>query len=91
LKGGIVSGERGEMFFLRTVGGPHPGDRYCTEGAVFGEGAVGFVVAWPLPEELPDMGGVYRKVSESQLPPMPEGSHVMRGAEYHWHREGEGS
>ena len=39
---------------------------------------------WPLPELLLTEGGAYIKVSESALPPMPEGSHVLRGAEYEW-------
>jgi hypothetical protein len=63
-----------EHFMLRTVGGPHPGTRVATDQEM----------PWPLPDELPDEGGRYVKVSESALPPMSTDSHVMRGAEYEW-------
>jgi len=59
-----------EQYLVRTVGGPHPGDR-VSQGP------------WPLPDSLPDEGGQYVKVSESQLPP-DLSPHVMRGAQYHW-------
>jgi hypothetical protein len=63
-----------EAFLIRTVGGPFPGDRIC-EGW-----------SWPLPETLddPEQRGIYRKVSESDLPPQAANSHVMRGAQYEW-------
>lgn len=72
---------QGEVFLIRTVGGPHPGSRFVTQengGEVYG---------WPLPEELADEGGVYVKVSESQLGPVEPDAAVMRGAQYEW-REG---
>lgn len=74
-----------ETFLIRTKGGPHPGDRYCKEGDEWGFG----VVAWPLPEKLPDHTGYYRKVSESQLPPQAPDSRVKRGAQYEWVEEDE--
>lgn len=62
-----------EEFLIRTVGGPYPGTRIHPG-------------PWPLPRELPDprRRGKYVKKSESQMPPMPEGGHIMRGAEYEW-------
>lgn len=71
-----------EKFLIRTVGGPHAGQRIATAD----------VMPWPLPNELPDPEGRgrYVKRSESQLPPQPPDSHVVRGAEYLWegHEEG---
>jgi hypothetical protein len=61
-----------EPFLLRTKGGPHPGDRLAEDWS------------WPLPEALSDTGGRYIKVSESLLPPQPEGSNAIRGAVYEW-------
>lgn len=65
-----------ERFLIRTIGGPLPATRVIEAAEM----------SWPLPETLddPEGRGHYRKVSESQLPPQPEGSHVMRGAEYEW-------
>lgn len=60
-----------EPFLIRTVGGPHPGDRTAPPHW-----------PWPLPDRLPDTGGHYHKVGESQLPPIKG---VIRGAEYRWH------
>ncbi len=61
-----------ERLLVRTQGGPNPGTRVA-EGW-----------AWPLPELLLTEGGSYVKVSESRLPPMGEGSQLLRGAEYRW-------
>lgn len=63
-----------ESFLIRTVGGPHPGQRIAPSTEM----------AWPLPNELPDEGGRYVKRTESQLPPQAHDSHVIRGAEYFW-------
>jgi hypothetical protein len=63
-----------EQFLIKTEGGgPHDGSR-ITDGTM----------DWPLPDDLPDEGGRYVKVSESRLPPMPEDGHVIRGALYSW-------
>lgn len=69
--------EPAERFLLRTVGGPAEGTRVVPG-------------PWPLPDELQaaQFGGVYRKRSESDLPPQADDSHVMRGAEYEWCPEG---
>lgn len=64
-----------ERFLIRTDGGPTPGTRSVFESATW---------TWPLPARLPGLGGVYVKVRESGLPPQPEGSRVVRGAEYEW-------
>lgn len=62
-----------EQFLIRLVNGPCPGDLFTTKAT------------WPLPDELlPTPNGVYRKTSESQLPPQSEDSHILRGAAYHW-------
>jgi hypothetical protein len=69
-----------EQFLLRLNGGPDAGrTRVATSD----------LLPWPLPERLshPDESGYYEKVRESQLPPMPEGGHIMRGAEYEWRDE----
>jgi hypothetical protein len=65
-----------EEFLIRTNGGPKPGTRVVPED----------VYPWPLPEVLaiPGEPGYYKKKSESQLPPMPADSRVLRGAEYEW-------
>jgi hypothetical protein len=68
-----------EQFTVRTVGGPNPGT-YVTNDIVLG---------WPLPDilvvdEKNEAGGHYQKVSESQMPPMSETDHVIRGAQYEW-------
>jgi hypothetical protein len=65
-----------EQFLMQMVGGPHPGARVIPET----------ILPWPLPDrfEVADYPGVYVKVSESKLPPMPEDGHVIRGAEYRW-------
>jgi hypothetical protein len=63
-----------EVFLIRLEGGPCPGDRSAPSS----------VLPWPLPDALAAPGGVYRKVTESRLPPMPPDSHVMRGAQYVW-------
>jgi len=70
-----------ERFFIRTLGGPHPGTRIVNK-----EGQSGPEWHWPLPEALVDEGGAYVKTSESQLPPLPseDNKHLMRGAEYEW-------
>lgn len=77
-----------ERFLIRTIGGPHPGNaRVCREGERYGN----IVISWPLPLFLPDIGGCYMKTKESQLPPQEEGSFVVRGAEYEWTPEREGT
>lgn len=63
-----------ETFFIRTKGGPHPGNRVVDSDHY----------PWPLPGFLNDSGGKYAKVSESQAPPQEEGSHLVRAAEYEW-------
>lgn len=65
-----------EVFLIRATGGPHEGTRVITADQM----------PWPLPDTLPAgaAGGVYRKVSESGLPPQPADSRVKRGAEYRW-------
>lgn len=65
-----------ERFLIRTVGGPFPGTRVASDNEY----------AWPLPDVLedPEMRGVYRKGTESKLPPQEPDSHIMRGAEYFW-------
>lgn len=68
-----------EPLLVRTVGGPHPGQK-LTDIDQSG---------WPLPGLLPDVGGKYVKVAESNLPPQEEGSHLMRGAMYRWRNDDE--
>jgi hypothetical protein len=63
-----------ENFLIRTDGGPHPGTRVADPS----------VMSWPPPDSLPDDGGRYVKVSQSELPTLPPGSRVMRGARYEW-------
>lgn len=65
-----------ELFLMRTVGGPCPGDWIAGSD----------VQPWPLPDMLsdPEWRGAYVKVRESQLDPQPSGSSVIRGAEYEW-------
>lgn len=67
-----------EPLLIRSFGGPYPGTR-LVKISDFG---------WPLPDVLHGDGGRYMKRGESALPPMPEGSHVVRGAEYEWEAEG---
>ena len=69
-----------EEVLLRMSGGPYPGDRH---------GPVDELGGWPLPETLdvPEGGGVYRKVSESQLPDDAVGPNLIRGAQYEWEPE----
>lgn len=69
-----------ERLLIRTRGGPHHGTEVSDVERT----------PWPLPDVLPGDDGVYRKVSESQLPPQPFGSVLVRGAEYQW-RAGETS
>ncbi len=69
-------------FVIRCIGGPTPGTRMCDRLEDWG-------LSWPLPDTLPvpsSLGeGIYRKVSESQLPPdVAANPHVGVGAEYHW-------
>jgi hypothetical protein len=68
-------------FIVKCVGGPAEGVRICDDLAEYG-------LAWPLPDELPgteSLGGVYRKVSESQLPvEVASSPHVGVGAEFRW-------
>lgn len=64
-----------ERFLIRTLGGPHPGTRVTPDCDRW---------SWPLPDDLNDDGGHYRKIRESDLPPMPEDGYVVRGAEYEW-------
>lgn len=70
-----------ERFLIRMIGGPHPGTRILNDPT---PPSVTETWTWPLPDELAGEGGAYRKVSESQLPPMPGASRVLRGAQYHW-------
>lgn len=67
-----------ERFLLRTEGGPCDGEtRVADSENVYWQ--------WPLPAVLEyDGTGRYVKVLESDLPPQPEDSHVMRGATYRW-------
>jgi hypothetical protein len=67
-----------ETFLVRTEGGPHPGTRMADEAEW----------PWPLPDQLNDEGGRYVKISESDLPPQPEESRVLRGARYRWEPAG---
>lgn len=64
-------------FLVRTTGGPNDGETRV----------VPLEWGWPLPNVLPgaSLGGVYVKVSESQLPAsVDEHRNVMRGAQYEW-------
>ena len=68
-------------YLIRTVGGPHDGESRVVPRDMFG---------WPLPDELPlpESGGMYVKIRESQLPAeIDESEFVMRGAEYEWQAE----
>ena len=68
--------ESSEKVLFRLNGGPFAGTRVAdTE-----------VMPWPLPDALPDPEerGVYLKQHESQLPPQPADSRVLRGVEYEW-------
>ncbi len=63
-------------FLLRTNGGPLDGETRVVDPNV---------MPWPFPDELSVEGGVYRKVSESQLPSDAAANpHVGVGAEYEW-------
>jgi hypothetical protein len=67
-------------FTIRCNGGPAEGTRFCNRLEDYG-------LSWPLPEILtvPGSKGVYRKVSESQLPPeAAENPNLGVGAEYEW-------
>lgn len=68
-----------ERFLIKLVHGPYAGTRVASAE----------LMPWPLPDRLshPHESGYYEKVSESQLPPMTEEDHVMRGAEYEWRDE----
>lgn len=57
-----------ERYLIRTLDGPVEGTRWAPPDWT-----------WPLPDILDTPQGVYRKVSESQLPPH-EG--IARGAAY---------
>lgn len=46
-----------QLFIIRTVGGPHPGDHLIGEDQF----------PWPLPEMLMDKGGSYIKIREEFL------------------------
>jgi hypothetical protein len=73
-------------FIIRCNGGPAPGTRSCERLEDYG-------LSWPLPDTLdvPAGGGVYRKVSESQLPSeAAEHPNVGVGAEYEWDAESSG-
>lgn len=63
-----------EIFFIRTIGGPHPGTRIVDNGQF----------EWPLPGILADIGGKYVKASESQAAPQENGSRLVRSAAYRW-------
>jgi len=69
----MTPAEVAEVFLVRTIGGPFPGDRQ-SHGP------------WPLPDTLPDpeMRGEYVKVGQSQLPDGFRSPHVMRGVQYEW-------
>lgn len=66
-----------ERFLLRTTGGPEPGTR------IIDQQTTGYT--WPLPDVIVTTGGEYHKTTESQLPPQPRDSHVLRGVTYDWH------
>jgi len=61
-----------EQFLIHSKDGPNPGSRLIDTWS------------WPLPEILLADGGVYIKTSESQLPPMPPGTVLIRSAYYQW-------
>lgn len=67
-------------FVIRFVGGPADGTRFCDRLEDYG-------LSWPLPDtlDMPNEAGLYRKVSESQLPVEAAANpHVGVGAEYEW-------
>ena len=69
-----------DFYLLRTVGGPHPGDRTLPLDWEHPDGKKG----WPLPDTLPvDDSGYYKKVAESNLPD-DSFDMVARGAQYEW-------
>lgn len=70
-----------EVFLVRLEGGPLNGE---TRIANFACPADEPMFTWPLPDVLNMDSGRYVKVSESDLPPQTEGSHLMRGAIYEW-------
>jgi hypothetical protein len=75
-----------ERYLLRTEGGPFAG-----ETRVAGD-PDSPSMTWPLPPVLEyDRTGQYVKVRESDLPPMPDGSGVLRGATYEWRPAGDGT
>lgn len=76
-----------EQFLISTEGGPHPGVRACREGDRYWTFLPDPSVRWPLPDELPDAGGQYVKISESDRGPQREGSTLVRGARYEWKPE----
>ena len=68
-----------ERFLIRTEGGPCDGETRIADS----DGLGGWT--WPLPDVLKyDASGQYVKVGESDLPPQPEDSRVLRGAQYEW-------
>jgi len=65
-----------DHFLIKTKGGPEDGATRVIPRDMYG---------WPLPAMLPLPGGVYLKISESQLAEESDSNpHVARGAEYQW-------
>lgn len=84
-----VTSPQPERFLLRFCGGQFAGTHIVREGEVYLYASTTepeTYWSWPLPDHLVAPGGIYRKVAESQLPPQPADSHVVRGAEYEWVR-----
>lgn len=68
-----------ERFLLRTNGGPCDGETRVANHQGRHE------MDWPLPEVLKyDKTGYYAKVAESDIPPQPWDSPMLRGATYEW-------
>jgi hypothetical protein len=66
-----------EQVTIRTIGGPHPGNRIVPITMVGGK--------WPLPNSFPLDGGVYVKQHESDLTEeYAKHPNVSRGAAYKW-------
>lgn len=75
-----------ERYLLRTEGGPFAGETRVANDPD------GPSMTWPLPPVLEyDRTGQYVKVMESDLPPMPEESTLLRGATYEWRPAGDGT